>query len=122
MGSYKSRIKKDESLNVCVECGTTPHDVKHLFICPAHPTTMIPSGLWSRPTDTVRNSAISRRDTQIEMNMDWKASNNNWTQFTEDTEPAFAQTTIPPLLNIHTANLIFTNIILLADPRGNKTK
>ena len=36
-----------------------------------------------------------------------------WTQFTEDTESAFAQTTIPT--NIHTANIIFTNIILMAD-------
>ena len=35
----------------------------------------------------------------------------DWTQFTEDTESAFAQTTI--LTNIHTANIIFTNIILL---------
>ena len=33
----------------------------------------------------------------------------DWTQFTEDTESAFAQTTIPT--NIHTANIIFTNII-----------
>ena len=36
----------------------------------------------------------------------------DWTQFTEDTESAFAQTTIPT--NIHTANIIFTNIILMA--------
>ena len=44
----------------------------------------------------------------------------DWTQFTENTEPAFAQTTIPT--NIHTANRIFTNIILMADkhniPKG----
>ena len=39
LGSYKSRIKKDASLDVC---GKTPHDVKHLFACPAHPTTLIP--------------------------------------------------------------------------------
>ena len=42
------------------------------------------------------------------------------TQFTEDTEFAFAQTIIPT--NIHTANRIFTNIILMADkhniPKG----
>ena len=37
----------------------------------------------------------------------------DWTQFTEDTESAFAQTTIPT--NIYTANRIFTNIILIAD-------
>ena len=38
LDSYKSRIKKDASLNVCTDCGKTPHDVKHLFACPAHPT------------------------------------------------------------------------------------
>ena len=37
----------------------------------------------------------------------------DWTQFTEDAESAFAQTTIPT--NIHTANIILTNIILMAD-------
>ena len=40
----------------------------------------------------------------------------DWTQFTEDTESAFAQTTI--LTNIHTANIIFTNIILMADKQN----
>ena len=40
----------------------------------------------------------------------------DWTQFTEDTDSAFAQTTIPT--NIHTANIIFTNIILMADKHG----
>ena len=44
----------------------------------------------------------------------------NWTQFTKDTELAFLQTTISD--DIHTANRIFTNIILLADkhniPKG----
>ena len=54
LGSYKSRIKKGASLNVCADCGTTPHDVKHLFVFPAHPTTMIPSDIWSRPTGAVR--------------------------------------------------------------------
>ena len=44
----------------------------------------------------------------------------DWTQFTEDTESAFGQTTIPS--NIHTSKIIFTNIILMADkhniPKG----
>ena len=60
LGSYKSRMKKDANLDVC---GTTPHDVKHLFVCPAHPTTLIPSDLWSRPTDAVRElSYLKARD------------------------------------------------------------
>ena len=37
----------------------------------------------------------------------------DWTPFTEDTESAFGQTTMPT--NIHTANSIFTNIILMSD-------
>ena len=44
----------------------------------------------------------------------------DWTQFAEDTEFVFAQTSIPT--NIHTANSIFINIILMADqhtiPKG----
>ena len=51
---YKSRISKDASLDVCADCGKTPHDVKHLFNCPAHPTTMTPSDLWNRPVDAIR--------------------------------------------------------------------
>ena len=42
LGSYKSSIKKDASLDVCADCGTTPHDVNHIFVCPVHPTTLIP--------------------------------------------------------------------------------
>ena len=68
LGSYKSRIKKDASLDVCADCGTTPHVVKHLFVCPTHPTTLIPSDLWSRPTDAVRE--LSYLEAQIGMNMD----------------------------------------------------
>ena len=67
MGSYKRRIKKDASLNVCADRSTTPHDVKHLFVFPAHPTTMIPSDLWGRPTDAVWElSYLEARDP------DWK--------------------------------------------------
>ena len=54
LGSYKSRIKKDASLYVCADCSKTPHDVNHLFAFPAHPTTLIPSDLWSKPVETIR--------------------------------------------------------------------
>ena len=37
----------------------------------------------------------------------------DWTQFPEYAKSAFAQTTIPT--NIHTANILFTNILLMAD-------
>ena len=38
----------------------------------------------------------------------------DWTQFTEDTESSFAQTTIPTNI-LYTASIIFTNIILMAN-------
>ena len=53
LGSYKSRIKKDASLDVYADCGKTPHVVKHLFACPAHLTTLIPSDLWSKPVESI---------------------------------------------------------------------
>ena len=49
--SYKSKISKDASLDVC---GKTPHDVEHLFNCLAHRTTMTPLDLWNRPVDAIR--------------------------------------------------------------------
>ena len=63
-----------------------------------------------------------RHDYRILQNQ-WTFTNymkDNWTQITEGTESAFAQTTIPT--NIPTSNIIFTNIILMADkhsiPKG----
>ena len=62
-GSYKSRIQKDASLNGCAYCSTTPHGVKHIFVFPVHLTILIPSDLWSRPTDAVRElSYLEARD------------------------------------------------------------
>ena len=37
LGSLKSRIKKDISLNVCADGGIIPHDGKHLFVFPGPP-------------------------------------------------------------------------------------
>ena len=54
LGSSKSRISKDTSLDVCTDYNKTPHNVNHLFNCPAHPTTMTPSDLWNRPVDPIR--------------------------------------------------------------------
>ena len=44
---------KDASINVCADCGKMPHDVKHLFVCPGHPTTLIPSDIWNKPVDSI---------------------------------------------------------------------
>ena len=59
-----------------------------------------------------------RHDYRLQQNRRTFTNNKkaDWTQFTEDTECAFAQTTIPT--NIHTANRIFTNIILMSDKQN----
>ena len=69
------------------------------------------------------NTINIRHDYRLQQNRQTFTTNYkkaDWTQFTEDTESAFAQTTIPT--NIHTANRMFINIILMADkhnqPKG----
>ena len=62
-----------------------------------------------------RAMGVGRQQQQLQQNRrtvtNYKKA--DWTQFTEDTESAFAQTTI-----IHTVNRIFTNIILMADKQN----
>ena len=44
--SEKDLTRKEcASLDVCTDCDKTPHNVKHFFACPAHPTTLILSDL-----------------------------------------------------------------------------
>ena len=63
LDSYKSRIKNDARLNVCADYGMPSHDVKHLFVCPAHPTTMTPSDLRIRSADAIQEfSYLEARD------------------------------------------------------------
>ena len=68
--SYKSSIKKEEGINVCADCVMTRHYVKHLFVFPAHPMTITPSDYGADRRTLSGSSAISKRETQIEMNMD----------------------------------------------------
>ena len=40
--------------NVCPECGGSPHDVRHLFSCPARRTVLTVLDLWRRPIQAAR--------------------------------------------------------------------
>ena len=86
--------------------------------------TTVSNTLYNRTSWTTQHALSSdhlpiittiniRHDYRLQQNCNKKA---DWTQFTEDTESAFAQTTIPT--NIHTANRILTNIILMADKQN----
>lgn len=43
-------------IDICPRCGGTPHDVKHIFNCPAHPTAMEPIDLWQRPAEAINHA------------------------------------------------------------------
>ena len=75
IGSYKSRIKKDASLDVCADCGKTPHNVKHLFACLAHLTTLIPSDLWRKPVESIREFSYLEEGSLDWVNQDlWRTT------------------------------------------------
>ena len=91
--------------------------------------TTVSNTLYNRTSWTTQHTLSSDHlpiITTINIRHDYRLQQNrrtftnykkaDWTQFTEDTESAFAQTTIPT--NIHTANRIFTNIILVADKQN----
>ena len=95
--------------------------------------TMVSNTLYNRTSWTSQHALSSDHlpiRTTINIRHDYRLQQNrrtftnykkaDWTQFTKDTESAFAQTIIPT--NIHTANIIFTNIILMTDkhiiPKG----
>ena len=86
--------------------------------------TTVSNTLYNRTLWTTQHALSSDHlpiITTINIRHDYKQQQNrrtftnykksDWTQFTDDTESAFAQTTVPT--NIHTANKMFTNIILM---------
>ena len=99
--SYKSRIKKDASLSVCADW----HDATW---CQA--SLRLPGS--PDYNDTVRImeqtdgrcpvrelSYLERRETQIEMNMDWKANNNSNQPSTMEPGASFTRTISRPITN-----------------------
>ena len=103
------------------EC-QTPHYNKHLHQI----SQRCLNTLYNRTSWTTKHALSSDHlpiITTINIRHDYRLQQNrrtftnykkaDCTKFTEDIESAFAQTTIPT--NIHTANKIFTNIILMAE-------
>ena len=52
LNSYKHSIGQEDDPQ-CKDCGYDNQDVNHLLDCPAHPTVMSPTKLWSMPADTI---------------------------------------------------------------------
>ena len=52
LNSYKHRIDQTVA-GTCDDCRPGPHDVAHLFHCPAHPTNLTPADLWTKQADAI---------------------------------------------------------------------
>lgn len=50
LGNYKARIGVDNT-DLCPQCKVHVQDVHHLFSCPARPTTLDPTALWTHPVE-----------------------------------------------------------------------
>ena len=54
LNSYKAKIKPDQFSNICPDCNRSRHTTAHLFKCPAKPTDLKPTSLWTNPTACAR--------------------------------------------------------------------
>ena len=96
---------------------TTSPDITTVYNTLCNRTSWITQHALSSDHLLIITTINIRQDYRIQQNrqtfINYKKA--DWTQFTEDTWSAFAQTTIPT--NIHTDNIIYTNIILMAEKR-----
>ena len=95
----------------------SPRRAKHHTTTKSSPDiTTVSNTLYNRTSWTTQHALSSDHlplITTINIRHDYRLQRNWRTQFTDDRESAYAQTTI--LTNIDTVNSIFTNIILMAD-------
>ena len=64
LNSYRHRLDPNIN-NCCDDCGGSPHDVPHLFNCPAHPTTLTPLDLWTNPSSSIQHLHYLHPDLDI---------------------------------------------------------
>ena len=48
LNSYRHRIGRSD-MDLCPECGLSPHTSQHLFACPNFPTSLVTTDLWEQP-------------------------------------------------------------------------
>ena len=44
-------------------CGHSPHDTHHLFVCPSKTTTLTVESLWTAPTETAKHLNLAFDET-----------------------------------------------------------
>ena len=50
---YNHRVLGEPS-DICTDCGASPQDVRHLFVCTTQPTDLSPEDLWRNPVGSIR--------------------------------------------------------------------
>ena len=50
---YMHRVLGEPS-DICTDCGTSPQDVRHLFVYTTHPTDLSPEDLWQNQVGSIR--------------------------------------------------------------------
>lgn len=46
----------------CPKCSGSPHDVRHLFDCPQHPTDLTTESLWTKPIEAADFLELNNED------------------------------------------------------------
>ena len=49
---YKHRVLGEPS-DICTDCGASPQDVRHRFVCTTHPTDLSLEDLWRNPVGSI---------------------------------------------------------------------
>ena len=75
LNSYKHKIGREDDPQ-CKDCASDNQDMNHLFDCPAHPTAMSPTKLWSLPTDMIGEFDY--------LDMESVAEANNYAVYTQE--------------------------------------
>ena len=58
LGQYMNRIDPTAH-NHCHDCGHSPRDTNHLFICPSKPTTLTIESSWTVPTEAAKHLKLA---------------------------------------------------------------
>ena len=73
---YKHMVFGEPS-DICTDCGASPQDVTHLFVCTTHPTDLSPEDLWRNPVRSIRAFSYLTTETLTDLKTDLVVANNN---------------------------------------------
>ena len=73
---YKHMVLGEPS-DICTDCGASPQDVRHLFVCTTHPADLSPEDLWRNPVGSIRAFSYLDNGNLDCLTTDLVVANNN---------------------------------------------